>query len=618
MIKYTGVILAVLLTLNSFAQNVAINETGAAADPSAILDVSSPDKGILIPRINDHNTVPTPATGLLVYDTVDDTFWYFDGAQWLPLLSTNSGWRILGNDLTDANINFLGTTDAQAMMFRANNTAAGRLDYDALVSGSALGTKGVTALGLNALSSNSSGYYNSAFGYGAGSSVTNGRDNTFVGYNSGNATNGIRNTLIGSQAGAAMTTGPDNVVIGAEALRDAPSAFTSVWIGSLAGQFSTGGSNNVVMGHQAGRYLESSNNVLLGHEAGANVTTGDRNVYIGWRAGIAPTAGSAAEQNVIIGYQANADNLSTIGPKYGTIIGYQSGRYVSGFYNTMLGYRSGFFLSTGVDNTYVGREAGYGTSQVAAASAGNANSFFGSAAGRTCSAGCGQNVALGADAGRAISSGAENVYIGFEAGFNSTSGSRNVYIGRGAGAGVTGYTGAASDRFLLANSAGPTAVLMSGNFSTKRVGINTTAPTQTLSVNGDADKVGGGTWLAFSDRRVKEDIRSFNDGLNVLMHLEPVRFRYNDLSGYAHTGRVFVGFIAQDVEKVAPYMVSLLDDSDGPSGYDDKRVFDETALTKILVNAVKEQQEQIEALESRIERLEELILSGAASTTAER
>lgn len=618
MIKYTGVILAVLLTLNSFAQNVAINETGAAADPSAILDVSSPDKGILIPRINDHNTVPTPATGLLVYDIVDDTFWYYDGTQWLPLLSTNSGWRILGNDLTDANINFLGTTDAQAMMFRTNNNPSGRLDYDALTGGSALGTKGVTSLGFNALSSNSTGYFNSAFGYGAGAGLTSGHSNTLLGYNAGAVTNGFRNTFIGGQAGSSVITGPDNVVIGGDALRDATSVFTSVWIGSLAGQLSTGGSNNVAIGHQAGRNLQSNNNVLIGHETGANLTTGDRNVYMGWHAGFGNLSGTDASDNVIIGYQANGDNISTVGPKYGTIVGFQAGRYISGFYNTVYGYRAGFFMSTGVDNTFVGREAGYGTSQAAAASAGNANSFFGSAAGRGCASGCAQNVALGTDAGRSISSGADNVYIGFEAGFNSSSGSSNVYIGRGAGRNVSGYTGAASNRFLLSNDLGDGGVLMSGRFDTKRIGINTLVPTQTLSVNGNADKVGGGTWLTFSDERVKEDIRSFEDGLNVVLELEPVRFRYNALSGYNDTDRDFVGFIAQDVEAVAPYMVSLLDDSNGPSGYSDKRIFDETALTKILVNAVKEQQEQIEALESRIERLEKLILSGAATATAGR
>jgi len=48
----------------------------------------------------------------------------------------------------------------------------------------------------------------------------------------------------------------------------------------------------------------------------------------------------------------------------------------------------------------------------------------------------------------------------------------------------------------------------------------------------------------------------------------------------------FVGFIAQDVEKIAPYMVETFNDASGPSGLSDKRVFDESALTKILVNAV--------------------------------
>lgn len=139
------------------------------------------------------------------------------------------------------------------------------------------------------------------------------------------------------------------------------------------------------------------------------------------------------------------------------------------------------------------------------------------------------------------------------------------------------------------------------------IGIGTGTPDQLLSVNGNASKAGGGSWATFSDKRVKYDINQFKDGLNVLMKLNPVTFKYNEKSGYTDVNKSFVGFIAQDVETVAPYMVNLYDDSSGPSGLSDKRQFDESALNKILVNAVQEQQEQIEQLKRELEEMKTAI-----------
>jgi len=135
-----------------------------------------------------------------------------------------------------------------------------------------------------------------------------------------------------------------------------------------------------------------------------------------------------------------------------------------------------------------------------------------------------------------------------------------------------------------------------------RMGIGTTAPTSLLSVNGTADKPGGGSWGTFSDRRVKKDIVEFKDGLNVINKLNPVTYRYNEKSGYKDLDKKYVGFIAQDVEKAAPYMVNIVDDTK-KSGLKDKRELDESALTKILVNAVKEQQKEIVQLRKEIEDL---------------
>jgi hypothetical protein len=159
-----------------------------------------------------------------------------------------------------------------------------------------------------------------------------------------------------------------------------------------------------------------------------------------------------------------------------------------------------------------------------------------------------------------------------------------------------------SARIRVGNTGDSFFQLDGGNF-----GIGTATPDQRLSVNGNASKAGGGSWATFSDKRVKHDIKPFNDGLEVLMKLNPVTFKYNEKSGYTDLNKSFIGFIAQDVETVAPYMVNLYDDSEGPSGLKDKRQFDESALNKILVNAVQEQQAQIEVLKKEMEEMKLLI-----------
>jgi len=76
---------------------VAINSTGAAADESAILDISSSDKGLLIPRVtltslgDNINPINNPAQGLMVYNmggTLADGFYVWNGYNWSSMAST--------------------------------------------------------------------------------------------------------------------------------------------------------------------------------------------------------------------------------------------------------------------------------------------------------------------------------------------------------------------------------------------------------------------------------------------------------------------------------------------------------------------------------------------------
>lgn len=89
--QYGLVALFLFLSHFALAQNVGINATGVDPHPSAMLDVNSIDKGVLIPRLTKAQKlgIPAPPAGLLVYQT-DDTigFWFYTGNVWEPIFRT--------------------------------------------------------------------------------------------------------------------------------------------------------------------------------------------------------------------------------------------------------------------------------------------------------------------------------------------------------------------------------------------------------------------------------------------------------------------------------------------------------------------------------------------------
>ncbi|MBK7692302.1 MAG: tail fiber domain-containing protein [Bacteroidetes bacterium] len=125
------------------------------------------------------------------------------------------------------------------------------------------------------------------------------------------------------------------------------------------------------------------------------------------------------------------------------------------------------------------------------------------------------------------------------------------------------------------------------------VGIGTGAPTAKLSVNGDANKPGGGSWTVFSDARLKNVSGKYEDGLSTLLKISPVKYHYNEKSG-VDSKPEYVGVIAQELQKVAPYMVSNFTKDNT-----EYLQVDNSAMTYMLINAVKEQQKQIAELQKR-------------------
>lgn len=129
------------------------------------------------------------------------------------------------------------------------------------------------------------------------------------------------------------------------------------------------------------------------------------------------------------------------------------------------------------------------------------------------------------------------------------------------------------------------------------VGIGTPAPGFLLEVNGTAGKPGGGTWQATSDARLKENVLPYTDGLLTLLRINPVKYHYNQLSGY-DTKPEYIGVLAQEIKAIAPYMVGSFEKK-GETWYN----VDNSAMTYMLINAVKEQQQQINELKKVVEKL---------------
>lgn len=132
--------------------------------------------------------------------------------------------------------------------------------------------------------------------------------------------------------------------------------------------------------------------------------------------------------------------------------------------------------------------------------------------------------------------------------------------------------------------------------SNGRVGIGTATPDQLLSVNGDASKVGGGSWQSFSDARLKNISGPFKSGLNAVMRLQPLRYQYkpNNPVGITPNGE-HIGLAAQNVQQVIPEAVTA-----NSQGY---LMVNNDPIIWTMLNAIKEQQQEIQELKREVRRL---------------
>ncbi len=562
------------------ANNIYYN-TGSAGlgtatpDTSALLDITSTAKGILVPRMTgaNKNAIASPATGLLVYQTDGPAgFYYYTGTAWKAVTAAASQWATSGTNISYINGNVgVGTTTPQQKLHIAgglrvdtlsNNIDSGLLRHNAAGTVYSLKFTGDITQALRG---------NGTFGalpntnwslYGNANTNT---DINFIGTTNNqplyfrvnnkpsgqiNPTN--YNTSFGYYSFAANTTGISNTVFGDEGLQNNTTGYENVAIGDFAMHSNTIGIDNTAVGFQSGSY---------------NIN-GSENAFFGANAGLQNESGS---YNSFFGYNAGTSNTSAIN-------------------NAFFGQSSGVYNSTGHDNTFIGNGAGF--KNISA----NSNTFVGSLSGFS------------------NATGFNNTAIGFQALYNNVGGSNNTAVGY-----FADMTGAYSNSTAIGYSASVTAS------NQVHIGNNTVA------------SIGGyKAWTNLSDGRFKKNIKENVPGLAFIKRLRPITYTVDvkGLNNYikapslnssstanassvktanslqddeaiaAQEKVISTGFIAQEVEKTANDLGYAFDGVDAPKNNNDVYGLRYSEFVVPLVKAVQELSNTNDSLKNKVYELQ--------------
>lgn len=361
----TQMVIVFIFTVSVPAQ-VAINTDGSLPNASAMLDVKSTTRGLLIPRMKavERAAITSPAIGLMVYQT-DATpgFYMFGSTGWLPLGgASHTGSGSPGEVAIWTGANSLGGHPAlfwdpvnQRLGIGKNNpqeqldiTHSLRLpDIDdsttdgVIYRGTAqfihtfypAGSPGQnTFVGGYAgnfyltYTGNFDASCNTSLGYGTLNGLRTGNRNTAVGTMSlANLTSGYGNIGIGYNTLYSTFTGEENQAIGNEALFENKGSFNTA-IGSFALASNIDGAHNVAIGYHAAQNADTcnqntivgvyagagtpsfsySNNSIFGFSSGYALTTGSDNILFGHNSGEGITSGSG---NIIIGNNVDPPNI---------------------------------------------------------------------------------------------------------------------------------------------------------------------------------------------------------------------------------------------------------------------------------------------------------------------
>jgi hypothetical protein len=132
-----------------------------------------------------------------------------------------------------------------------------------------------------------------------------------------------------------------------------------------------------------------------------------------------------------------------------------------------------------------------------------------------------------------------------------------------------------------------------GNLTTNRELAMSGTYSGTFAVTGNITATGDVIAYASSDRRLKDNIVNIENPIEKVQKLNGVTWDWNDNADELQKSTPTVGVIAQEVEEVLPQLVNTRD-----NGY---KAVDYAKLTGLLIEAIKDQQKQIDELKSRLQ-----------------
>jgi hypothetical protein len=642
--------------------NVNVGIGTSAPNSSSLLELSSNSKGLLVPRMttDERNGIASPATGLLVYDSLLNSFYYYNGTSWSPVGggASSIGWLLNGNSGTDPATQFIGTTDAQPLLFKVNNLPAGQIQPSNANTAFGVGTLANstgdqnTAVGYRALYSNTTGHLNTALGSTALFSNTTGGSNTAIGLEAlhenttGNAnsafgegalylnTTGGGNTAVGQATLNYNTTGNYNTAVGSTAMYQSSTGSYNSAVGVTALMFNTSGSYNTAVGFDALRVNGAADyNTGIGYSALRHNNTGAGNTATGYNALTSNTSGSTNTangyealysnttgfQNLAIGYQALHSNTTG----YDNTANGQSALFsnTTGRLNTGTGYFSLHDNNTGIFNT------GHGSGSLGANTTGSYNVASGSSSLIVNTTGSfntasgfeslysnneNYNTGFGANTLHNTANSQGNTALGYNAGASHNNGYYNVFLGSN--------TDVSGDDFYNCIAIGHGVVCTDvnqaiiGNTATVKWGFGTVpAAGRALQVgtttgNGNgAYLTTGGTWTNASSVLFKEDFSNLDtkDVLNKISSLNISRWRYKETDEY-HIGPIAeefhslfnVGTDEQHLSTIDPSGVAL-------AGIQElaKRAQEQQIIIEKQNDEIKKLRDQLDALAKTVQAL---------------
>ncbi|MFT3935865.1 MAG: tail fiber domain-containing protein [Chitinophagaceae bacterium] len=521
--------------------------------------------------------------------------------------SSVNAWALTGNASTNPSTNFLGTTDAQALVIKTNSTQVGRFDQNSLALGIGATTNNSTQ--SYAIGSSANVGYNHTTGYAIGGSAAVNADNSFSIGNSA-TTNGSNSFAIGNGAtanntaslaiGSAAVTAysiTDAVAIGSNATANASNSLAIGSNSTAANKTIANAASAVAIGTTT--VANSANAIAIGTGTtigygltnpiaiGAGITVnGSNGVAIGNGSSISYVANST-----VIGAGASASSTAA----NSTAIGYNASATLPN--EVILGDRSNTSLAVGIGTesfSSTNREKllvdnGTSSSVNAIVGRGNNNNYLQLNI---------QNQSSGAVASSDVVATADNGsetanYI--DMGINSSAYSATGILGGANNA----YLYSTGNDFVIGNSTNNKALIFyttSSSANTERMRITNTGlvPGQD---NTYTDGTSANRWSAIyatngtiqtSDIRLKKNIEPLYYGLKEVLKLQPVTYDWKD-----NSGKNKIGLIAQDVRKVIPQVV-VGDESKENIG------MNYAELVPVLINSIKELNKKVEALEAQL------------------